>query len=249
MRTRVVFFGSIGIAKRILEEIVLSRELDLLGVCCEKTINSWRDEETVYEFAVKNHIPILELSQVSELNADLGISVRFNKIIRENVIESFRLGIVNTHGGILPEYRGSYCNINAILNNEKEFGVTLHYIQPGVDDGDIVDIKKVAISDDCTGFDLYKESERLCYEVMADNIDALLAETNKRVPQDEYIKAGHSCNLYRRDETIKAKNLTKIEIDDPRWLRTVRAFDSPHHEPAYIEVGSKTVYVRYRFGV
>lgn len=249
MSTRVVFFGSIGIAKRILEEIVLTKEIELLGICCEKVINSWRDEESVYEFAVKNNIPILEVSQVSKLDADLGISVRFNKIIGENVINSFKMGIVNTHGGILPEYRGSYCNINALLNGEKEFGVTLHYIHPGVDDGDIVDIKKVVISDDCTGFDLYKESERLCYEVMADNIDALLAGTNKRVPQDEYIVAGHASNSYRRDETIKAKDLTEIEIENPLWLRTVRAFDSPHHEPAYIKVRDKKVYVRYRYGV
>lgn len=249
MSMKVVFFGSIGIAKRTLEEIVLTRDVILVGVCCEKEINGWRDEESVYEYAAKHDIPILELSKVPELNADIGISVRFNKIIRENVIKSFRFGIVNTHRGILPEYRGSYCNINAILNGESEYGVTLHYIEPGVDDGDIVDIKKVAVTDDCTGLDLYKESERLCYEVLADNIDTLLAGTNMRIPQEEYIKAGHNCNSYRRDETIKAKDLTNISIDNPLWLRTVKAFDSPYHEPAFIRLGDKKAYVRYRYGV
>lgn len=248
MRTKVVFFGSIGIARRILEEIVLAQDVDLLGVCCEKLINSWRDEVSVYEYIEKKGIPILELSQVPELKADLGISVRFNKIISDNVINSFRLGIVNTHGGILPEYRGSYCNVNAILNGETEYGVTLHYIQPGIDDGDIVDIKKMPIFDDYTGLDLYQESERLCYEIIADNIDELLKGSNKRVPQEEYIKAGHACNSYHRDETITAKDLTELKIDDPLWLKTVRAFDSPHHEPAFIRVGDKKVYVRFRFG-
>ena len=197
MKTRIVFFGSIGIAKKILEEIILTKDVELLGVCCEKTINGWRDEESVYEFAIHSGIPVLDIASVPELQADLGISVRFNKIIRENVIKSFRMGIVNTHGGILPEYRGSYCNINAILNDEMEYGVTLHYIQPGVDDGDIVDIKKIDVSDDSTGLDLYKESERLCYEVVKDNIDDLLVGTNRRVPQQDYINAGHGCKIGR----------------------------------------------------
>ena len=248
MAIRVVFFGSIGIAKKILQDIVIPKGVEVLGVCCEKVINNWRNEESVYEFALRTGIPVLELSEVSDLHADIGISIRFNKIIQEDVINSFRLGIVNSHGGILPEYRGSYCNINAILNGETEYGVTLHYIHSGVDDGDIIDIKKIQITDDCTGLDLYRESERLCYEVVQENIDALLAGINRRVTQAEYIKSGHVCNLYKRDNTIKAKDLTGIDMNSPLWLRTVRAFDSPYHEPAYVNVGEKKVYVRYRYG-
>lgn len=248
MDIKVVFFGSIGIARIILEELILPKKVEVVGVCCEKIINGWRSEESVYEFAKRTGIPVVALSSVPDLHADLGISVRFNKIIQDAAISSFRFGIVNTHGGILPEYRGSYCNINAIINNESEYGVTLHYLQSGVDDGDIVDIKKVEITEDSSGFDLYRESERLCYEVVRDNIDALLTGTNKRVSQNDYIKDGHVCNSYTRDETVKAKNLTGIQMDNPLWIRTVRAFDSPHHEPAYLEVGGKKVYVRYRYG-
>lgn len=67
------------------------------------------------------------------------------------MIDSFSLGIVNTHGGILPEYRGSYCNINAIINDEQEYGVTLQYIDKGVDSEDIVAIKDVGIRESDTG--------------------------------------------------------------------------------------------------
>lgn len=249
MAYKVVFFGSIGIAKRILEEVILSRNIELLGVCCEKSINPWRSEESVYDFAIRKRIPILELNDVADLHADLGISVRFNKIIRENVITSFKRGIVNTHGGILPEYRGSYCNINAIINGEELYGVTLHYIQPGVDDGDIVDIASVAVGEEATGFDLYHESERLCYEVLEKNIDKILAGTNKRITQQKLIDQGHICRTYKRDETIRKKDLTDVNINDPQWIRIVRAFDSPYHEPAYIRVGDRKVYVRYKYGM
>lgn len=248
MAVKVVFFGSIGIAKKILEEIILEKDVNLLGVCCEKTISEWRNEESVYEFASRKNIPVLEFKDVMSMSPDLGISVRFNKIIREDVINSFRLGIVNTHGGILPEYRGSYCNINAILNGDSEYGVTLHYIQAGVDDGDIIDIKKTTVSENDTGLDLYHKSEQLCYEVIKNNIDELLAGTNNRISQQEYINNGHDCNTYKRDRTIEKKDLTNIAMENPIWLRTVRAFDSSFHEPAYIRLGDKKIFIRYRYG-
>lgn len=244
---KIIFFGSIGIAKRILEELILPTDTELLGVCCEKAINSWRDEESVYDYAIKRNIRVLELREIPALKPDLGISVRFNQIIKPEVINAFRLGIVNTHGGVLPEYRGSYCNINAILNGDKEYGVTLHYIQSGIDDGDIIDIKKINICKDDTGFDLYQVSERLCYEVIRDNIDSLMKGTNNKVTQQEYIEKGHLCKVYKRDETIRFKDLTNVEVENPQWIRIVKAFDSPYHEPAYIRVGDKKIYVRYRY--
>ena len=45
MAIRVVFFGSIGIAKKILQDIVIPKGVEVLGVCCEKVINNWRKEE------------------------------------------------------------------------------------------------------------------------------------------------------------------------------------------------------------
>ena len=142
------------------------------------------------------------------------------------------MGIVNTHGGILPEYRGSYCNINAIINGEKEYGATLHYIDKGVDTGDIIDIKKCAIMENDTGFSLYLKSEELCYELINDNIDSLLTGTNSRVPQDEYIANGHYCQEYKAKSTLSLKELAQEEVFTDRGVRIIRAFDSKEHEPA-----------------
>lgn len=254
VRKRMIFFGSIGIARKILEEIILAyskrrngQEIELLGVCCEKQLNGWRKEESVYDFAVKNRLRILDLEEIPGLSPDLGVSVRYNRLISKTIIDTFHDGIVNTHGGILPEYRGSYCNINALINGESEYGVTLHYIQPGVDDGDIVDIRKIPIMKDDTGLDLYHASERMCYELIQDNIDSLLDGTNKRISQAAYIRDGHECGVYRRETTLEKKDLTGIETDDPLWIRTVRAFDSPFHEPAFIRVGNSKVFLRYRY--
>ena len=63
---KVVFFGSIGLAKRILDEIILKQDVDLIGVCCEKSLNTWRKEESVYEYCIKNSIPILSDDDIEE---------------------------------------------------------------------------------------------------------------------------------------------------------------------------------------
>ena len=243
---KLVFFGSIGIARKILEEIVLKKEVELLGVCCEPVINSWRNEKSVYEYAKENNIKVLNFSEIESLELDLGISVRYNKIIPKAVIDSFKLGIVNTHGGILPEYRGSYCNINAILNGESEFGVTLHYIDKGVDSGDIIDIKKTKIENDQTGFDLYKISEEFCYELIKENIDELIEGTNKRITQQELIDAGHIAKEYKAKKTLEKKCIDGI-YDSNEIIRIVRAFDSPQHEPSYFTMNGKRIYLRYNF--
>lgn len=246
-KCRVVFFGSIGIAKKILDEIVLSRDVELLGVCCKQINNSWRSEETVFEYCVKHEIPILTDEDIILQKPDLGISVRYDRIIKKEVIDSFSLGIVNTHGGILPEYRGSYCNINAIINGEYEYGVTLHYIDEGVDTGDIIEIKKIMINDCDTGFDLYKISEQFCYELILDNIDNLLTGNNQRIPQSEYIAKGHVCNEYKAKETLELKCIDISKDEKERIWRIVRAFDSDNHEPAYMMCNNKKVYLRVRF--
>lgn len=242
---RVVFFGSIGIAKRCLEEIVMKEDIELLGICCTQLTSTWREEESVYPFCIKNNIPILSFEQIKSLSPDIGFSVRYNKIIPQDIIISFKQGIFNTHGGILPEYRGSYCNINALINNEKEYGVTLHYISQDVDAGDIVAIKKIKIEESDTGFSLYKKSEQLCYEILKENIKKIIDGQNERIPQKELIEKGHKCTVYYSNDTISKKMIDVEKIRES--INIIRAFDSPFHEPAYTIINNKKIYLRTNY--
>jgi methionyl-tRNA formyltransferase len=244
---KVVFFGSIGLARKCLEEIVNGQDIELLGVCCSPIISGWREDESVYSYCKRNNIPILTFNEVENLSPDIGFSVRYDKIIPEKVIYSFKQGIFNTHGGILPEYRGSYCNINALINNEEEYGVTLHYISKGVDVGDVVAIKKVKINEDDTGFTLYKKSEQLCYDVLKENIQDIINDTNERISQDDLILLGHSSGTYYAKSTLAKKSIGLEYLESS--MNIVKAFDSPYHEPAYTVVEARKVYLRVSYGL
>ena len=132
-----------------------------------------------------------------------------------------------------------------MLNNDKEYGVTLHYISEGIDSGDIVAIKKIKISQDDTGFTLYKKSENLCYEVLGENIQAILDGNNERITQDELINKGHDCRTYYANDTLAKKVIDINYLKDS--LNIIRAFDSPFHEPAYVLIGGEKVYLRTTF--
>lgn len=241
---KVVLFGSIGIARECLEDILMpNKDIDIIGVCCSKNIPQWRNENSVFQYCVNNNIKIYEMSEIAALNADIGLSIRFDKIIPQEVIDSFTIGAFNTHGGILPNYRGTYSNINALLNHELEYGVTLHCIDAGIDTGDIIDIIKIRIEENDTGFDLYRKGEKLCKEILKKNITRLINNDFTKISQEELIKQGSFTNTYSIKKTIEKKEIKVNQLADESIYDVIRAFDSPFHEPAFYMLAGKKIYL------
>lgn len=246
----VILFGSIPMATKVLKLIIEEEKLNLIGVCCKNMDSSWRNELTVYDFCQDNNIKIMTHEEVinSSVSLDIGFSIRYHKILSEELINKFSIGIINVHGGILPFYRGTYANIHAIINDEDEYGVTLHFIDPGVDTGDIIDIKRVKISDEDSGFDLYLKSEKLGYDLIKDNLKNIANDNIETKKQEKVLE-----NSNKKAKTYKIaeiNNLKRIEFQDlntERSLRIIRAFDSPYHEPAFTYINEEKIYLRYKY--
>jgi len=85
------------------------------------------------------------LRVLEELRPDLIISIRYRRILREEAIAIPRLGVINLHSGILPDYRGVMATFWAMLAGEKEIGTTLHWIvDSGIDTGPVTGIRRKA---------------------------------------------------------------------------------------------------------
>lgn len=76
--------------------------------------------------------------QTYNKETDIGLSVNFPKIIPKNIINNFRLGILNAHGGDLPKYRGNACQAWALINGEDKIGLCIHKMKEELDSGDII---------------------------------------------------------------------------------------------------------------
>ncbi len=95
--------------------------------------------------AIENAINSPEsLARIREFAPDLVLSIRYGGILREEVIGLPRLGVVNLHSGVLPDYRGVMATFRAMLAGESELGATLHYIEDAsIDTGGVLRICRV----------------------------------------------------------------------------------------------------------
>ncbi len=116
---------------------------------------------------------------------DLILSCYYRRMIPSRLLALAKRGAVNMHGSLLPKYRGRAPVNWAILNGETEVGVTLHHMVKRADAGDIVDAQVVPVLPGETAYDAMGKVTAAARHVLARQIDALLAGTAPRTPQDE----------------------------------------------------------------
>ncbi len=104
-------------------------------------------EETLGSVARELNIPVVQprnvnsedfLRQVQVLSPDLCLSISYNQILKTGLLQAAPLGTINFHAGKLPYYRGRNVIIWAIINGETEIGLTSHFVDEGIDTGDII---------------------------------------------------------------------------------------------------------------
>ena len=151
------------------EKIIANSNIEVCFIVPRSDTN----DETLMNFANKFSIdyllPVKINSQsfietAKSYNCDLLVSMSFNQIFRKEIIGVPRLGVINCHAGKLPFYRGRNILNWVLINDEKEFGITVHYIDEGIDTGDIINQRTYPITDK----DTYKTLLELAYEQCAD---------------------------------------------------------------------------------
>ena len=131
--------------------------------------------------ALKHNIPVLQpeklkdeqfLSRLNALKPDLIIVVAF-RILPESVFSLPPLGTINLHGSLLPKYRGAAPINWAIINGEKETGVTTIFINKQVDTGNIIDSRKIQITENMTAGELHDKMAVVGSELLIDTCNAI----------------------------------------------------------------------------
>lgn len=129
--------------------------------------------------AMENGIPVLQpvkikaqesVEALKQYEADVFVVAAFGQILSKEILQMPRLGCVNIHASLLPKYRGAAPIQWAIIDGEKETGVTLQQMDEGIDTGDILAQQTVAITEDDTGESLF---EKLCEAGAALLVDTL----------------------------------------------------------------------------
>lgn len=170
----------------------------------------------------------IELSSMND--CEIFISVMYEELVSEKFIQS-KIKCFNFHPGILPKYRGSGAFSWAIINNDKIFGITLHEIDVGIDNGPIIRIDTRPIEKSDTAYSLFKKGEEMIFTMFKEEFNSLLKLDYTTTEQDEA-----SANIYYRKDLEKAKDITCF----------IKAFYFPGKESAffYNKKGEK-IYINY----
>ncbi len=122
---------------------------------------------------------------LSEISPELIAVVAYGKILPENVINFPKYGCVNVHVSLLPKYRGAAPMQRAIMDGERETGVTIMYMDVGLDTGDIISVRSFPISETDDFESVHDRSAEIGAEMLSETVDALAAGTAMRIKQDD----------------------------------------------------------------
>lgn len=133
----------------------------------------------------------------------------FDQIFKEKIINLTPYKIINCHAGKLPFYRGRNILNWVLINDEKDFGITVHYVDSGIDTGDIILQKTYEITDNDTYKTLLEKAYVGCAEILYDAINLFKFGIVKGRKQDE---KGFYCTQRKLGDEILDFNQTSREI-------------------------------------
>lgn len=197
---KIIFLGTPDFAVESLEALINAGK-NVVAVVTAPDKPAGRGQQVqpsaVKICAQKYHIPLLQpsnlkdpsfLEQLKSFQADLQIVVAF-RMLPEVVWNMPRLGTFNLHGSLLPNYRGAAPIHWAIINGEKETGVTTFFLKHEIDTGDLLFQEKEAIHDTDTTGELYDRLMKKGAQLVVKTVNAIEKNDFKPIPQV------HSSNL------------------------------------------------------
>ena len=195
---KVVFMGTPDFAVASLDAINKSKH-EVVGVVTNIDKKSGRGQKVsvsaVKTYAVENELTLLQpekfkneafLSELEALNADIFVVVAF-RMLPEVVWAMPPKGTINLHGSILPNYRGAAPLNWAIINGDKETGVSTFFIEKEIDTGEVIDITKLPIGENTTAGELHDELMTIGATTLVGTLDKIESGEGNGIPQNELI--------------------------------------------------------------
>lgn len=207
---RIMFMGTPEISATCLKELIAS-DNEIVAVVTGKDKPRGRGNvmtpTAVKALALENSLPVYTpdslkgedfMALLNEINPELIAVVAYGKILPKSVLDFPKYGCINVHVSLLPKYRGAAPMQRAIINGEKETGVTIMYMAEGVDTGDIIDTEAFPIGDEDDFEAIHDRSAEVGAKLLVKTVKALHDGTATRTPQDDSL-ATHAAKIEKED--------------------------------------------------
>ena len=228
---RVLYIGTGDIGLPALEWLFKTDEHHVLAVVTQPDKPAGRGLEMkappIKELAMRHHVPIFQpqkirdphaIEQIKYLRPDVIVVMAYGQILPDAVLHAGRVACLNLHASLLPRHRGAAPIQAAIESGDRESGITVMFVDEGLDTGDILLAKRISIRRRETGGTLHDRLAELAPEALAEALTLLKQGRAPRIPQDN-AAATYAKKLTRENGEIDW-NATPGEID-----RRIRAMN------------------------
>lgn len=214
---RILFMGTPDFARESLEA-VYNTGYEILGVVTNPDKPKGRGMKMVAspvkEFALEKGLTVYQpekvrkneefIEKIKSLNPDVICVVAYGKILPKEILEIPKYGCINVHGSLLPKYRGAAPIQWAVLNGDKETGVTTMYMDVGMDTGDMILKEKVEIGEDETTGELWDRLSKIGGKLLVETLKQIEEGTAPREKQGKEFTMAPMLN----------KEMSKINWDE-----------------------------------
>lgn len=214
---KIGYFADGPWGHKAFEKIISDNSLKIEFV----TVRYDKQDAELMQLAKENDIPI-EISdninssefinRIKGYGVDLFVSMSFNQIFKREMINLPEYKTINCHAGKLPFYRGRNILNWALINDEKEFGITVHYVDKGIDTGDIILQETYPITDEDNYNTLLERAYVGCADVLYRAIKMIQNGEVKRIKQSDIDSVGMYCGMRLPGDEIINWNQSSREI-------------------------------------
>ena len=226
---RIIFMGTPEFAVPSLE-ILIEHKFNVVAVVTAPDKPKGRGQKiefsSVKECALKHYIPVLQptnlkavsfIEELKSYQANLQVVVAF-RMLPEVVWSMPELGTFNLHASLLPQYRGAAPINWAIINGEKETGVTTFFLKHEIDTGSIIFQEKEPIHETDDAGSLYQRLMNKGAALVLKTVKAIESVTYPSMPQPESAEIKHAPKIHKEMCTIDLNEPSRKVVDFVRGL-------------------------------
>lgn len=188
----IVFVGTRQIGVNCLNHLIKAikgTDTSIIGVLTSDKKTQWWSTECnpdVWQIAEQNKIPLITEDDLLYLNYDVLFCSIYLKIFSKEILDKAAFYNINLHPAPVPNYKGCWGYQHAIINQESEYGVSLHFMNEHIDSGDIIEVDKFPLQPTDTSKTVYLNALAAGFKLFQKWLPNILSNTLPRISQKDY---------------------------------------------------------------